>query len=95
MKIYDTWICTKYRAHRGLHDEASPENSLGAYKKAVEKDTKKVTKKVTKKAEEKPVKKVAKKEIKKEEPKAKPSGILCNEIDTKNSKAVTNNDLFS
>ena len=38
MKIYDTWICTKYRAHRGLHDEASPENSLGAYKKAVEKD---------------------------------------------------------
>ena len=38
MNIYDTWICTKYIAHRGLHDEASPENSLGAYKKAVEKD---------------------------------------------------------
>lgn len=38
MNIYDTWLCTKYIAHRGLHDENSPENSLSAYKKAIEKD---------------------------------------------------------
>jgi len=38
MNIYDSWLCTKYIAHRGLHDENCPENSIAAFKKAIEKN---------------------------------------------------------
>ena len=31
------WLVEKYVAHRGLHDEESPENSLSAFEKAIEK----------------------------------------------------------
>ena len=36
--LYGTWVTTKMIAHRGLHNNASdaPENSLAAFKKAVE-----------------------------------------------------------
>lgn len=38
MNIFDSWLCTKYIAHRGLHNsDAYPENSIGAFKKAIEK----------------------------------------------------------
>ena len=36
MNIFDSWICNKYIAHRGLHDEETPENSLSAFKKAID-----------------------------------------------------------
>ena len=36
--IFNSWLVNKYVAHRGLHDKESPENSLGAFRKAVEKD---------------------------------------------------------
>jgi len=36
MNIFDSWICNKYIAHRGFHDEVSPENSLSAFKKAID-----------------------------------------------------------
>lgn len=36
MNIFDSWICNKYIAHRGLHDETTPENSIPAFKKAIE-----------------------------------------------------------
>lgn len=35
--IFDSWLVNTYIAHRGLHDEESPENSLSAFKKAIEK----------------------------------------------------------
>lgn len=35
--IYDSWLTKIPVAHRGLHDDVSPENSLSAYKKAIEK----------------------------------------------------------
>lgn len=38
MEIFNSWIVTKYIAYRGFHDEQNPENSLGAFKKAVEND---------------------------------------------------------
>lgn len=38
MDIFDSWLVNKYIAHRGLHDETCPENSLSAFKNAVEKD---------------------------------------------------------
>ncbi len=38
MNIYDTWLCTKYIAHRGLHDELAPENSLASFQKAIDKN---------------------------------------------------------
>lgn len=37
MNIYDSWLCQKHIAHRGLHDDQSPENSLSAFEKAIEK----------------------------------------------------------
>ncbi len=37
MNIYDSWLCQKFIAHRGLHDEESPENSLSAFQKAIDK----------------------------------------------------------
>ncbi len=37
MNIFDTWLCKKYIAHRGLHDEESPENSLSSFQKAIDK----------------------------------------------------------
>ena len=37
MNIFDSWLCTKYIAHRGLHDENIPENSIAAFKNAIEK----------------------------------------------------------
>ncbi len=36
--IFDSWLVQRYIAHRGLHDEKLPENSLAAFKNAVEKD---------------------------------------------------------
>lgn len=33
--IFDTWIVNKYVAHRGLHDEQYPENSLPAFENAI------------------------------------------------------------
>ena len=38
MDIFNSWIVNKYIAHRGFHDENNPENSLGAFKKAIEHD---------------------------------------------------------
>lgn len=35
--IFDSWLVNTYIAHRGLHDDESPENSLSAIKKAIEK----------------------------------------------------------
>ncbi len=35
MNIFDTWIATTPIAHRGLHDDKIPENSLAAFKNAV------------------------------------------------------------
>ena len=36
--IFDSWLVNKLIAHRGLHDSENPENSLGAYKRAIEKN---------------------------------------------------------
>ena len=38
MNIFDSWLVNKYIAHRGLHDETHPENSLSAFKNAMEND---------------------------------------------------------
>ena len=35
--IFDSWLVNNYIAHRGLHDEESPENSLSAFQKAIDK----------------------------------------------------------
>ncbi|MEG1710807.1 MAG: glycerophosphodiester phosphodiesterase family protein [Clostridia bacterium] len=34
--IYDSWLVKTPIAHRGLHDEHFPENSVGAFKKAID-----------------------------------------------------------
>ena len=34
--IKNSWICKQFIAHRGLHDNVSPENSLSAYQKAID-----------------------------------------------------------
>ncbi len=34
--IFDSWLCNQYIAHRGFHDEQYPENSLGAYERAIQ-----------------------------------------------------------
>ena len=36
-EIFNSWLVKQKIAHRGLHDEVSPENSLSAFKKVVEK----------------------------------------------------------
>ena len=36
MNIFETWIATKPIAHRGLHSENAPENSLAAFSSAIE-----------------------------------------------------------
>lgn len=36
MNIFDSWLCTTPIAHRGLHDNEIPENSMKAFEKAVE-----------------------------------------------------------
>lgn len=36
--IFDSFLTNKMFAHRGLWDNESPENSLNAFKKAIEKD---------------------------------------------------------
>ncbi|MEG1527839.1 MAG: glycerophosphodiester phosphodiesterase family protein [Clostridia bacterium] len=38
MNIYDTWLVNKQIAHRGLHDEVSPENTPSAFEKAINND---------------------------------------------------------
>jgi len=38
MDIFDSWLCNKYIAHRGLHDDLAPENSLASYKNAIDKN---------------------------------------------------------
>lgn len=35
--IFDSWLVNTYIAHRGLHDETAPENSLLAFQKAIDK----------------------------------------------------------
>lgn len=37
MDIFESWLVTKPIAHRGLHNEQQPENSLGAFKNAIDK----------------------------------------------------------
>ncbi len=37
MNIHDTWICKTFIAHRGLHDDERPENSLAAFQNAIDK----------------------------------------------------------
>lgn len=34
--IFDSWLCNQYIAHRGFHDEQNPENSLGAFQRAID-----------------------------------------------------------
>lgn len=36
MDIFNSFIVNKYIAHRGFHDEISPENSLSAFQKAID-----------------------------------------------------------
>lgn len=36
MEIFNSWLVKDYIAHRGLHDDANPENSLGAFAKSIE-----------------------------------------------------------
>ena len=36
MNIFDSWLINKYIAHRGLHNENIPENSLPAFQNAIE-----------------------------------------------------------
>ncbi|MBQ7466863.1 MAG: glycerophosphodiester phosphodiesterase [Clostridia bacterium] len=38
MNIFDSWICNLPIAHRGLHDDEVPENSVKAFEKAIEKN---------------------------------------------------------
>ena len=38
MDIFDSWLVNKYIAHRGLHDETRPENSMSAFKNAMDND---------------------------------------------------------
>lgn len=38
MDIFKTWLIEKYIAHRGLHDDKHPENSISAFKNAVDND---------------------------------------------------------
>ncbi|MGI6721247.1 MAG: glycerophosphodiester phosphodiesterase family protein [Anaerovoracaceae bacterium] len=38
IKGKDEWLLTRPIAHRGLHDREAPENSMGAFRKAVEAD---------------------------------------------------------
>lgn len=35
--IFESWLCNKFIAHRGLHGDGVPENSLAAYQKAIDK----------------------------------------------------------
>ena len=37
MSILDSWLFSKPIAHRGLHTDDLPENSIGAFENAVEK----------------------------------------------------------
>ena len=37
MEIFESWLVNQYIAHRGLHNKKAPENSLLAFKRAVEK----------------------------------------------------------
>lgn len=37
MDIFDSWLVNQYIAHRGLHNKKSPENSLAAFKRAIDK----------------------------------------------------------
>ena len=34
--IFNSWVVNKYIAHRGFYDDEHPENSLGAFEKAIE-----------------------------------------------------------
>jgi len=38
MNIFDSWLCNKYIAHRGLHNDSIPENSIPAFVNAIEND---------------------------------------------------------
>lgn len=34
--IFDSWLCNQYIAHRGFHNQDNPENSLGAFQRAID-----------------------------------------------------------
>lgn len=34
--IFDSWLCNQYIAHRGFHNNENPENSLGAFQRAID-----------------------------------------------------------
>ncbi len=36
MEIFNSWLVKDYIAHRGFHDEQNPENSLGAFARAID-----------------------------------------------------------
>lgn len=38
MEIFKSWLVERFIAHRGLHDEHNPENSLGAFQNAIDND---------------------------------------------------------
>lgn len=38
MEIFKSWLVERFIAHRGLHDENNPENSLGAFQNAIDND---------------------------------------------------------
>lgn len=38
MEIFNSWLVNKYIAHRGFHNEQNPENSMGAFERALQND---------------------------------------------------------
>ena len=36
MEIFKSWLVERFIAHRGLHDQNNPENSLGAFQNAID-----------------------------------------------------------
>lgn len=38
MEIFKSWLVERFIAHRGLHDQNNPENSLGAFQNAIDND---------------------------------------------------------
>ena len=37
MSLFDSWLVTKYIAHKGFHNADNPENTLGAFENAIQK----------------------------------------------------------
>lgn len=38
MDLFNTWLVKKFIAHRGIHNESAPENSIGAFQNAIDKN---------------------------------------------------------